>query len=319
MSSNPLLRELLTYRRPHGSRTERRFLRTFLQPTGAQPDAFGNYHLTIGDAPLVLWSCHTDTVHWMGGRQTLTEDMRGVITTQDTHSNCLGADDTAGLYLMLQLIARQIPGHYTFHRGEERGGLGSAWLTSKAPLLIPSSVRACIALDRRGDGDVITHQMSGRCCSDAFAQSLADGLGLAYRPCAHGIFTDSANYTDLIGECTNLSVGYDWEHTRREQLDTAHLERLLDALSALDASALTFERAPGDPDDPWPDWLYEPSDDKPHLPLTLLHDWPDYTLPAWRRDTTDPDAECPLCGCRAGSRMFPGGHFPSCSQSQEID
>jgi len=104
-------------------------------------------------------------------------------------------------------------------------------------------VRAAIALDRKGYRSVITHQGS-RCCSDTFAHSLADGLSLGMGLDDTGLFTDTANYTHLIPECTNLSVGYERQHTAKESLDVAFLCRLLDSLLHLDTTELVIERDP---------------------------------------------------------------------------
>jgi hypothetical protein len=85
---------------------------------------------------------------------------------------------------------------------------------------------------------VITHQMCGRCCSDEFAKALCDQLGMRHEPCDGGTFTDSANYVDLIPECTNISAGYLNEHTRHETLNQRYLSQLLDAMCQVDWEGL---------------------------------------------------------------------------------
>jgi len=47
-----------------------------------------------------------------------------------------------------------------------------------------------------------------------------------------GSFTDTANYTDIIPECTNLSTGYYNAHTQSEYQDYAFLEVFLEGLIA---------------------------------------------------------------------------------------
>ncbi|MHA1286854.1 MAG: hypothetical protein ACTSPB_05560, partial [Candidatus Thorarchaeota archaeon] len=47
-----------------------------------------------------------------------------------------------------------------------------------------------------------------------------------------GSFTDTANYTDIIPECTNLSCGYYNAHTQSEYQDYAFLEVFLEGLIA---------------------------------------------------------------------------------------
>ncbi len=252
------LLHMLTFCRPARSPVTQEFIQTFIAPLpGAEVDPYGNWHVFVGpDAATypILWSCHTDTVHRKGERQTLRYDAcTGVIRLSKRSrrtSHCLGADDTAGVFLCHQMIRAGIPGHYVFHHAEEIGGHGSSDLAEHAPNLLTPHTCA-IALDRRDTGDIITHQM-GRCCSDAFADSLALQLnthGLHFAPSSSGVFTDTANYIGLIRECTNLSVGYDDAHSEKETLNVFFLQRLFTALCAVDPSALTIERNVDDPDD----------------------------------------------------------------------
>jgi len=249
--------EMHTYCRPAGSRAERRFRNRFIMPLDVEIDPFGNLHKQIGDSP-VIWSTHTDTVHRRQGRQRVHFDTHsGTLSLPiASRSSCLGADDTAGCWIMREMILAGVAGHYIFHYGEECGGIGSRALARECPALADGAIMA-IAFDRKGTRDVITYQGS-RTCSDMFAQSLADALnvhGLDYAPCDRGVYTDTAEYVDIIGECTNLSVGYDGAHTPHEYLDCYHLIRLLEAVKRLDMSALAIGRQPGDndPDDVWSD------------------------------------------------------------------
>jgi hypothetical protein len=245
---------MLGYRRPAGSKTERAFIRDWIKPLGVHQDRAGNLYKRIGDSP-VLWSCHTDTVHRGGGSQRVRL-IDGIATTVDALSNCLGADDTAGVWLMTEMIKAQKPGLYVFHRAEEIGGHGSQYIANKFPKLLEQSTIA-IAFDRRGTNSIITHQWGGRCCSNAFAYSLGNALSMGHRPDSGGTFTDTANYMDAIAECTNLSVGYFDEHTTLESLDASYLVDLRDRLLEIDGRDLIVERKPGE-DDPTPiDWQRE--------------------------------------------------------------
>lgn len=240
------LHEMLMWRRPAGTKSERKFIKRYIEPLGVNHDGYGNLIKRIGDAP-VLWSCHTDTVHKEGGLQAVDYDNGMFSLTDRKQSNCLGADDTAGIWLMSEMIKRGVSGLYVFHRQEECGAGGSQFIADRTPALL-KDIKCAIALDRKGKGDVITHQF-GRCCSDAFAKSLAAQLntdGLAYKPDSTGMFTDTANYTDLVGECTNLSVGYCGQHSSHESQHGVHALQLLDALQRVDVNALTFERKPGE-------------------------------------------------------------------------
>jgi hypothetical protein len=245
---------MLQVKRPHGSVSEAAFIRHFLGPFGPHQDAFGNLWLRVGSDPGILWSSHTDTCHRSPGLQDIV-CTDGIVRAADPRqSNCLGADDAAGIWLMTEMIAAQIPGLYVFHRGEERGGLGSAHFAEHNAGLL-KGIGAAIAFDRRGNHSIITHQRGARCCSDAFALSLGDALSLGHQPDPTGSFTDTANYVDLIGECTNVSAGYDHEHTTNEMLDLRYLFRLRNAVLGADLSRLVLMRQPGEHEpaacDPW--------------------------------------------------------------------
>lgn len=262
------LAEMLTYRRPADSPTESAFCARYIATLpGVTLDDCGNYHVVIGESPAIVWSCHTDTVHRQDGRQDLWITPHAIGLHPTSKSSCLGADDTVGVWIAREMILAGVLGHYVFHYAEEIGGIGSRAIVHDHPELY-AGAKACIALDRQGTTDVITHQAGSRCCSDTFAQSLARLIAgvAAYAPCDRGVYTDSAEYVDIIGECTNLSVGYYRQHSAEEYVDTAHALALLDALISMDASALVFEREAGADD---PDFLdeddflgYEDDDDR---------------------------------------------------------
>ncbi|KQS84287.1 M28 family peptidase [Rhizobium sp. Leaf383] len=233
--------DLFSYCRPMGSDTEREFVNKFLLPRGFEQDRYGNMVLTIGNNPRILFSSHMDTVHKQEGRQVV--QLKDGILTQTSGSSCLGADDTAGIWLMLQMVAAGIEGVYVIHYGEECGGVGSGDLARKNPEFF-KAIDIAIAFDRAGYADIITHQMGGRTASTAFATSLAKELGGSYKPCANGIYTDTAEYAHLVAECTNISVGYARAHGPEEQQDVTFLIALREALLQVDWSKLVVERTP---------------------------------------------------------------------------
>jgi hypothetical protein len=252
------LYDILSYHRPAGSPGENKMIDRYIAPICGRPDGAGNYRYQIGDSP-VMWSSHTDTVHRTAKGQKAVQPVymseAGLIHTAG--SNCLGADDGAGIALMLAMIEKRIPGHYVFHRGEECGGIGSSHIAKTRPAWL-DNIQACIAFDRYGHTDIITHQ-GGRTASDDFAYSLADCLnaarpGFAYKPSSHGVFTDSANYENLIPECTNVAVGYNGHHTAKETQDIRHLDNLLSAILKADFSKLVFARDPADRDFEYRNW-----------------------------------------------------------------
>ncbi len=243
----PHIHELLqmhTYARPHGSDTEKVFRDKYLKhlPNAYQDEA-DNYIVKVGESR-ILWSCHTDTVHREDGRTKLVY-ANSILSLSDKEekANCLGADCSVGVWIMRQMILRNIPGLYVFHAGEECGGIGSTHIAEKTPELL-ANIDFAIALDRRGETSVVTHQWGGRCASDAFAHSFAAQFDLHLTPDSGGTFTDTANYTHLVPECTNISVGYYNQHSKDEILDVGFAATLLEQLCKIDESKLVVARDP---------------------------------------------------------------------------
>ena len=258
------LLQMLTYRRPHGSSGEKMFIDKYIKPLGVNPigligetlgyvgDPAAYYKVIMmpdGTVSRTMFSCHTDTVHQDDTMQQVIYDPTKQ-TVYKTDGAPLGADDGAGMWLMMQMIRAGVPGTYMFHRGEERGGIGSSHIAAHHTPMLKGYDRA-IAFDRKATFSIITHQACGRCCSESFATNLSDRLNDlmpddAFAPDNGGIFTDTANYTDDIAECTNVSCGYYNEHTERELLDVAFLVRLTEACIQLDWEKLPVVRTPGE-------------------------------------------------------------------------
>lgn len=269
-SVDPMLVTILSWPRAHGSYTELQFckwLRETLTADGLVPviRAEGCVSVTV-PRPLpavgpargstTLFSCHIDTVDssvtltpGAPDRKKLTYDPNfGHITLdKDSIGSSLGADDGAGVWLMLKMIERRVPGTYLFHRGEECGGIGSKAMAAKEASWL-GMFECAVAFDRAGTSEVITHQRGGtRCASDKFGKALANKLtekGMSYDISTRGSFTDTYEYRTIIPECVNVAVGYEDQHSTREMLDFAHLNALLDAVCAIDWDSLPIDRDP---------------------------------------------------------------------------
>lgn len=245
--TTPAIRELVTMHttcRPAGSKAVADFCEKYLDSIpGMTIDKAGNRILQVGDpACPVMWSSHTDTVHRAAGTQRVVYG-GGLLSLHETsQSSCLGADCTVGVWLMINMIRRNVPGLYIFHDSEEVGGLGSDYIAKHTPELL-DNIQFAIAFDRRGTSSVITHQGS-RCASDAFGSALAAQLGKPFTLDTGGTFTDTANYTHIVPECTNISVGYYNAHTSNEYLDVSFAAHLLERLCQLDIAALPVMRDP---------------------------------------------------------------------------
>ncbi len=239
----------------------------------------GNLIGVIGENPEVMFTSHLDTyrdkkkdpevvtvqhlhngepvdIDNIGGSSMINFDLLptgGILSTDG--KSLLGADDKAGVTVMLYMMYRSVPGIYAFFIGEEVGLAGSRRLAARHEIFGP--VKKVVSFDRMGTDSVITHQKDPvndapgtRCCSDEFAQVLCDQLNLAfpgfgYRKDDKGVSTDSRAFMNVFPECTNVSVGYAGAHTHHETQDLDHLVKLAHACCLVDWESLPVVRKPG--------------------------------------------------------------------------
>jgi len=208
-----------------------------------EKDVMGNYFLKIGESR-TLFASHLDTadnrqedvVHIISKNEVVKTDGRTI----------LGADDKAGVALMFWMIKHNIPGLYYFFVGEECGCIGSGHVAKDVEAGIEGNYDRVISFDRKGLGSIITYQSSYRTCSEEFSEALAKDLnrtkGFNYKSDNTGSYTDSAEFTSIVPECTNLSVGYYAQHTHNESQDLIHLSKLADALLLVNWEELPTKR-----------------------------------------------------------------------------
>lgn len=215
-------------------------------PNGSMMDPDGNYFFEIlnkDNTPTrTIFTCHLDTAcntqvdvqHLFDGRYIKTNG-----------KSILGADDKAGMTIMLYMIHNMVPGLYYFFIGEEKGCIGSRAASLRKEFF--SNYERMVSFDRRGTTSVITHQSSRRTCSDEFAKQLSKQLsqnGLSFKPDDTGVYTDSAEFASIISECTNISVGYNKEHTVNESQDIEFLETLCNVVIKIDWDNISASRDP---------------------------------------------------------------------------
>lgn len=302
--------DMVSYRRPHLSDEEEEFIERFISPLNPTSlldptnlpmcymiDVAGN---DKGELAPIIFSSHVDTVHYKGGRQKVCFDVGMGLIYKDDNAP-LGADDAIGVWLMLQMIEAGIPGRYLFHRGEECGGKGSKVVAAHHKDVL-EGFKYAVAFDRRADCSVITFQRGTRCCSDGFATEL--GARITARmphdkgkprytltPDDSGVFTDTAEYTKVIPECTNLSVGYYDEHSGKESADLEFMLALRDAV--IDPAMwvdLPVERDPSKTESKYGSG-YGSSYGGYYGSSGLWDDWPRLGGRASNDDTLDPEEE----------------------------
>lgn len=202
---------------------------------GLQKDSCDNYYKIIPGDSSTMFTSHLDTASFQKQKvgYRIGKDSKGQIFAYTDGKSILGADDKAGVTIMLWMMKHNIPGIYYFFIGEERGMIGSGYLSDVFSYQTHlKDVTKCISFDRRDYHSVITHQMGRQCCSIQFAESLIkelnnSGMSVAQDPT--GVYTDSASFVGLIPECTNISVGYFGEHSTSEKQNLTHLTLLCNA------------------------------------------------------------------------------------------
>jgi hypothetical protein len=249
------LARALSAKRPHNTVAVSNFTEWLFNTLPAELKSFtsvdgaGNLHIDNRVAgSRTLFIAHVDTVH----KETGANKIRKTASTWYADGAALGADDGAGVALLMHMMHHNIHGYYIFSQGEECGGIGAKFLEKNHADLLAQFDRA-IAFDRRGTDSIISHQGWSRCASDTFCQALADELNLhdenlMYTPDDTGVYTDTAEFTDIIPECTNISVGYDHEHSQQECLNINHYELLSQAVLQVQWDKLPTDRDPTVPE-----------------------------------------------------------------------
>lgn len=255
------LARALSMKRPHNSEGTKR-LTDWLQENApghakVRRDEAGNLHIDtrISAENRTLFTAHVDTVH--------RDEGPNKIRKTDTHWHAdgapLGADDGAGCAMLMHLLHAGVDAYYLFTQGEECGGIGATFVAKDREFL--SQFDRAIAFDRRGIDSVITHQGFSRTASDAFAEALANELcadmTLMYSPDDTGVYTDTAEFIDVIPECTNISVGYAREHSDEESLDILHFVALAERVVHIDWDALPTDRDPTKPESKYDQFDYK--------------------------------------------------------------
>ena len=221
-------------------------------------DEFGNLSVDMrGGVSTIAFTCHTDTVEsfwlapslrrlapptaemeWAQTPRQLAymqddlypndETAYRVVLTDPSQDDCLGADDGAGMALMLAMIQEGVKGLYIFFADEESGRIGSEGMSRTQPEML-QGLTHMLSFDRR-DADIVTSQMGMPCVSDELAETLVERLStetVLYHLAA-GSYTDSASFMQTVYECGNIGVGYRDEHSGYESLSLTIWVNLLE-------------------------------------------------------------------------------------------
>lgn len=266
-----LLSRILQSKRSHNSSGDHAFRKWLESQFKTYYTKAGNLVVTTDDKSDVMFSCHIDTCHSpvvsddKPQKLDFDPNLGHIFLAPESQKtgHVLGADDGAGVYILLRMIAANVPGTYVFHVGEEVGCVGSrAMVAQEAKWL--AKFNLAVAFDRPQAFEVI-HTQGGQVCSSVkCATALALALTtdtLAYEPSANGVLTDTKHYRNIIPECLNIGVGYSFQHSRQEYQDVYHLEALANRCCEINWSALPIDRDPAEPAKP--QYTYQPQTSLP--------------------------------------------------------
>lgn len=235
MIDRQLLVSLFRFPAPTGQEAVfRAFVYELLRAWGVPSvlDGAGNLH----SAPrpgLPLLVAHLDTAQTAADAalaphivydENWPDRLTGLPKTVIRGQGAIGADDKAGVYLILDLLRSGLGSQFDFlfTVGEERHLAGARFYAAQRDW---SKVPYCLVLDMWGDGNVV-------CAQRRFGSARFERDLLALDPDweTHSGF-ESGSDAEVLRHfvCTaNLSVGYHRQHKPDEYLDVASLEKSLD-------------------------------------------------------------------------------------------
>jgi hypothetical protein len=239
---------------PRGNKAQQQlFIDKYIKPLKPIIDNYGNCFVFVGDNAQCLFTSHVDTVHSPKCEsvpvyvdKSVRFAMVDKFKQKNVGANCLGADCTSGISIMLEMIGQGITGAYAFFLDEESGLLGSnhfakAYSSDALPSELDGkfkSIDHVISFDRYGTDSVISHQSGENTASLAFCNELANRInragGFNFKPDDGGSYTDSYALRHIFKNCTNLSVGYYSQHTPSERQDLKFLEKITKVYCSID-------------------------------------------------------------------------------------
>jgi hypothetical protein len=169
----------------------------------------GQYIFAEGDNeyPVALIA-HLDTVFYTPLMENFYFDQERKVLWNPNGS---GFDDRAGVVAIMSIIAEGYRPTVIFTFGEEVGGVGASALIRDYPSCPIKNCKALIELDRAGFDDMVFYN-----CDNKDFISYIESFGFELQ---EGTFTDISILAPTWKiAAVNLSIGYEYEHTKGELL-----------------------------------------------------------------------------------------------------
>lgn len=204
-------------------------LPTFLKKHGYKVTVNNTFVFAVPeqDALPVMVVAHVDTVHSELPAKLFVDKALGEVFAHDKAGNScgVGADDRAGVALIMRLLDHGLRPYVLFTDGEERGGIGASDFV-RAYAVPPVDVRFLVEFDRKGNREAVFYD----CGNNEFIRFVK----------SFGFEEDVGSFTDISIICpawdvagVNLSVGYKMAHTQLETLVLEHWDNTFQAVIPL--------------------------------------------------------------------------------------
>ena len=162
------------------------------------------YIYAEGEIPVALVA-HMDTVFKVPPTNVFYDKQKNVMWSPEG----LGADDRAGVFMIMSIVNAGFRPHIIFTTDEEIGGIGAKEITKKKNPF--ADLKYIIQLDRRGSTDCVFYD-----CDNKDFVKYVESFGFVE---TWGSFSDISYLCPAWGVAgTNLSVGYKNEHSVSETL-----------------------------------------------------------------------------------------------------
>ena len=182
------------------------FLYKKLKEKGYSPIVKKDYILAEGNLPICLIA-HMDTVFTYLPIEFYHDPTQHVMWSP----NGAGFDDRAGIYVIIEMLNRNLYPSIIFTNYEECGGIGAKKLVSDFPDCPFKECRALVEVDRAWEKDSVFYY-----CDNKDFEKYINSFGFET---SSGTFTDiSIIAPQWKIAAVNLSVGYMYEHTHQELL-----------------------------------------------------------------------------------------------------
>ena len=129
----------LSFKRPHGGTGVTALCNYIVERVGEgdlSVDFCGNIHVDMRDdsSNETMFTAHVDTVHREDGFNTFKYEGQYLLADG---GKPLGADDGAGVAILLHMIDHRVPGYYVFFQGEEKGGKSALGGVGRLVVFLP--------------------------------------------------------------------------------------------------------------------------------------------------------------------------------------